>query len=98
MVAGVGFEPTTRIENRKRLPQHVEWADVRRLVAGAVFVYERAEAAGTQLDYSSWKEDLKRWAAENGIPYDPDSIAKALDLAERKISDRCLATVAGSRR
>jgi hypothetical protein len=84
--------------NQRPLPQRIEFAHVRRLSKGAVFVYENAEACGKPLDYSSWKEDLKRWAAENGIPYDAESIAKALDVAEREMAHRRLAAVAGSRR
>ncbi len=90
--------PLLRTENRKPLPQHIEFARLRRLIAGAVFVYKKAKAAGTPLDYSSWKEDLKQWAVTNAIPYDADSIAKALDIAEQKTSYRRLGAAAGGSR
>ena len=49
---------------------------------GAVFVYEKAKGSGTRLDYSSWKEDLKRWADDNGIPHGSDNF---MQIASDKI-------------
>lgn len=89
--------PLSTTKNRRLLPQQTEYARVSRLIAGALWIGEKAKASRTRLDYSSWKEDLKQWAVENAIPYDADSIAKALDLADRKTSGGP-AAVAGSRR
>jgi hypothetical protein len=79
--------PLSRTENRKLLPQQIKYARVSRLADGATWVYQKAKASGTQLDPASWKEDLKCWAARNNISYDAESIERALDLAQRRISE-----------
>ena len=88
--------PLSITENRKLLPQQIEYARVSRLIAGALCVREKANAFGRPYDPTSWKQDLERWAIEREIPFDTDSIQKALDIAERKTPG--LAAVAGSRR
>lgn len=76
----------SRIENRKLLPQQIKYARVSRLVDGGMWVYQKAKASGIALDHASWKEDLKCWAAENDVSYDAESIERALDLTQRRIS------------
>ena len=88
--------PLSITENRRPLPQQIEYARVSRLITGALCVREKAKASGKPLDFASWKEDLKQWAVDNAIPYDVESIRKALEIAEQKTSS--LAAVAGSRR
>jgi hypothetical protein len=88
--------PLSITENRRLLPQQAEYARVSRLITGALCVREKAKASGKPLDFASWKEDLKQWAVDNAIPYDVESIRKALDIAEQKTSG--LAAAAGSRR
>jgi hypothetical protein len=91
--------PLSRTENRKLLPQQIEYARVSRLADGAMWVYQKAKPSGIPPDRASWKEDLKCWAARNDIPYDGDSIEKALDLTQRRISEHVGAAAAnGSRR
>jgi hypothetical protein len=91
--------PLSRTENRKLQPQQVEYVHVRRLIAGAKWHYKNSKASGISLDRASWKEDLKCWAVENEIPYDAESIEKALDHAERETFEiPGLAAVAGARR
>ena len=70
---------------RTLLPQQRRYADIGRLIDAAISIQERAEK---RLDRPSWAEDLKRWAAERGICYDSDSISKALDIAELRMSER----------
>jgi hypothetical protein len=79
--------PFSKIENRKLLPQNIRYARVSRLTAGAKWVYQEARASRAPLDRASWKEDTKRWAAQNDVPYDADTIEEALDQAQRKICE-----------
>jgi hypothetical protein len=95
-IAASSIIPLFKNESRKLLPQQVEYARVSRLITGALCVREKAKASGRPFDFASWKADLKQWAVDNGIPYDVESIRKALDIAEQKTSR--LAAVAGSRR
>ena len=89
--------PFSGTKTRILLPQQIEYARVSRLADGAMWVYREPKPSDAPLDRASWKEDLKCWAARNDVSYDGDSIEKAIDLAQRRISERPgLAAAAGA--
>jgi hypothetical protein len=74
-------------KNKTLLPQRQRYLNVQRLIEAAIDLRKKEERLGVALDVVSRKEDLKCYAAEHGIPYDSDSITKALDIAELKMSE-----------
>lgn len=76
------FSVQVKGKRKKLLPQQRQFATVARLIAAASELLQ----ANPSLDYASRKENLKLWAVEHGISYDSDSITKALDIGERRVS------------
>jgi hypothetical protein len=70
--------------NKNLTPQQKDYSDVSRLLMGAVPIISKAREMKKSIHSADVKEDLKEWAVKHGIPYNVDSIAKALDIAEQK--------------
>lgn len=57
-------------------PQQKTYSDVNRLSNEALRLYAQGQSAGDV------KENLKQWAANNGIAYDATIVCRALDIAD----------------
>lgn len=66
------------------LPQQIEYGNVAKLIPEALAIIGRKKAIGASHRSADVREELKTWAARNGIPFSPDAISKALDVAEEK--------------
>jgi len=82
--------PNPPVEMKRKskplLPQQQDYLNVQRLIEAAIEMRKKAERLRVVLDAVSWKEDLKCYAAKHGMPYNSDSIAKALEIAELRMS------------
>lgn len=65
-------------------PQQEDYAQVSRLITGAMVIREKAKTVGHELSAGDLKEMLKQWAAEKNIPYTTTLIGRALDVADEK--------------
>jgi hypothetical protein len=66
------------------LPQQIEYSNVKKLIPEALAIIGRAKGVGGNGRNGDAREELKAWAAKHNIPFGPDSISKALDVAEEK--------------
>jgi hypothetical protein len=72
-------------EQRKLLtPQQVHYGSVNKLILGALSIIGAAKTMGKSFRSADAREELKSWAALHGIPFGPDDISKAFDIAEEK--------------
>jgi hypothetical protein len=71
-------------ENKKPTPQQIEYAKVSKLILGALGIVARAKAMNKSVQSADCREELKNWAAKNGLEYDSMMVSKALDVAEEK--------------
>ena len=55
-----------------------------KLIPQAVALVARAREMGASITSADLREELKEWAARNGLEYDSESISKALDVADEK--------------
>ena len=72
---------------RKLTPQQIRYAEVGRLIDGALLIVTEARNHGRPVYSPDVKEQLKEWAAENNVEYNGDRIAQALAIAEEKIAE-----------
>lgn len=77
-------KPTEDSAGRAITPQQVEYSNVKKLIPEALAIIGRAKSVGGNGRNGDAREELKDWAAKHNIPFGPDSISKALDVAEEK--------------
>jgi hypothetical protein len=63
------------------------YGNVRKMLCEAAAILARRTQPGRRWPDANCRDELKEWAARNGIPYDGEAISKAFDVAEGRIRD-----------
>jgi hypothetical protein len=75
--------PCGNVENTtKPTKEPSEYVAVSRLIPEAMRIVSNAKAMGNTSTSADVREELKIWAARNGLAYDSDSVSKAITVAE----------------